>query len=97
MKHLNNIFWLVLLISQGTSVLAQLPFGQPDNCDDFNATTFLHTVDRTAPDNWDWRDASFSNWWVHMKSQDGKPIPSPFQPSTPEYEKKRPTSSIRIF
>ena len=61
MKNIQLIFWLVLLISPGQILMAQLPFGQTDNCDDFEASSFQHTVDRSAPDNWDWRDATSAN------------------------------------
>jgi len=56
MKNIQLMLWLVLLIGPGQILVAQLPFGQTDNCDDFDASTFQHTVDRGAPDNWDWRD-----------------------------------------
>lgn len=60
-----------------------LPFGQVPNCDDFQSSSFVHTVERNSfPDNWDWRDQTPSNWTVYMPGG-SKIILSPFDTTSP--------------
>ena len=63
MKNIYILIALSLYCGFRMEVYCQtLPFGQVANCDDFEAASFVHTVDRASfPDNWDWRDATLSN------------------------------------